>query len=71
MISILLFIGGIVALIAGICLFVFNYAPFISNFFNSITSNYSFFFDLLPSWLLPWALVPLALAGIGLLIKLL
>lgn len=71
MLSILLFIAGVIALVGGIGLFVFTYAPFIADFFNNISSNYDFIIPVLPDWLAPWAFVPLVVAGVGILVKLL
>lgn len=71
MISILLFIASGIAIIGGIALFIFDVAPQLVSFWDSVRNAYETFTGLLPSCYLPFLLIPLALAGIGLLIKLL
>lgn len=71
MLSTVLFIAAAVALVAGVAYFVFTYAPYVIEFFNSIVGAYHIMVDSLPDWLLPYAMIPLILAVVGLLIKLL
>lgn len=71
MFSVVLFIASGIVIIAGIGLFVFNYAPYIANFWNSLVSAYDVFTSLVPDFLLPFIGIPLFLAFVGLLIKLL
>lgn len=71
MLSVVLFIATAIALIAGVAYFVFTYAPYVIDFFNSIFGAYHILVDALPDWLLPYAMIPLVLAVVGLLIKVL
>ena len=71
MISILLAIVTGVLLIAGIAYGVFRVFPFLADFWNTTTANLQGLSSFLPSWLVPFVGVALALAFIGLLVKLL
>lgn len=71
MLSIVLFIATAISLLAGIALFVFDYAPYIADFFNSITQGYIVVVGFFPDFLAPYALVPVAFAIFSLLVKLL
>jgi hypothetical protein len=69
MLSILLFLAGAVALIAGVSYFIFTYGNYVVDFFNSLISSWSSVTDLLPSWLLPFATIPILLFIVGVLVK--
>lgn len=71
MISILLGIISCCLLLAGVAYFVFEYAPYVANLWNSVSDMLSGLTSFLPSWLVPFAGLALTLAFIGLLIKLL
>lgn len=71
MLSILIFIGTALAVFLGICAVVYNYAPFIVD---EIQKCYDFIvslFDIIPPWLVPFLALSLALAILGIIIKLL
>lgn len=71
MLSAVLFIASAIAIIVGIAIFVFRYAPFVADLWNNAFDAISNLQNLVPDWLLPFAGVAVALALIGLLVKLL
>lgn len=71
MLSTILTIATAVIAIAVVAYFILMYLPDIINFCNSIFDAFAAFSDLVPDWLLAFALVPLLLFIIGVIIKLL
>lgn len=71
MISILLGIGALLALVAGVAYVVYQYAPYVIGFFNSITLTAQNLGSFLPSWLAPFVVLALAIAVVGFLVKVL
>lgn len=71
MLSVVIAIASAVMLIAGVAYAVFEYAPYVIQFYNSLTTAVSVLSSALPSWLLPFVGISLAFAVLGLLIKLL
>lgn len=71
MLSTTLTIGGIVALIGGAVYLVWQYYPYILDFWNNVTELFYYYSELVPDWL-AWT-IPLTLfvCSIGLLVKLL
>ena len=71
MLSTVLSIGGIVALIGGAVYLVWQYIPYINDFWNQITILYNAYSNLIPDWL-AWIIpIVLLVCPIGLLVKLL
>lgn len=70
MLSVVLTICTAVLLIAGIAYAVFEFFPYVANLFNSVTEIVSALSVSLPPWLVPLASVGIAVAIIGLLVKL-
>lgn len=70
MFSVILTICTGVLLIAGVAYAVFEFFPYVANLFNQVTEIVSALSSALPSWLLPLATVGIAVAVIGLLVKL-
>lgn len=68
--AILTIAGAIVALLA-IVYFVLTYLPVIIEFFNSIFDAYSSIVSSIPPWLAAFAIAPLILFIIGVIVKLL
>lgn len=71
MLSAVLFIASAIAIIVGIAIFVHRYAPYVADLWNNAFDAIENIKNLLPDWLLPFAGVAVALALIGLLVKLL
>lgn len=71
MLSTILAIATAVIIVATIAYFILTYLPDVINFCNSIFDAFASFSDLVPDWLLAFALVPLLLFIIGIIIKLL
>lgn len=70
MLSVILTICTAVLLIAGIAYAIFEFFPYVANLFNQVTEIVSALSSALPTWLLPLATVGIAVAVIGLLVKL-
>ena len=71
MLSAVLAIAGAIVVIVALAYFATTYLPVITEFFNSIYDVFGAFTQLVPPWLLAFALVPLLLCVIGIIIKLL
>ena len=71
MLSAILTIAGAIVVIVAIAYFATTYLPIAVDFFNSIYDAFGAFTQLVPSWLLAFALVPLLLCVVGIIIKLL
>lgn len=70
MLSVIITICTGVLLIAGIAYAVFEFFPYVSNLFNQATEIVTALSSAMPSWLLPLATIGIAVAIIGLLVKL-
>lgn len=71
MLSTTLTIGGIVALIGGAVYLVWQYYPYILDFWINITELFYYYSELVPDWL-SWTIpITLFVCSIGLLVKLL
>lgn len=70
MTSIVLFIASAIAVIAGVAYAVYNYVPYIVNFWNSILETFETIKEYFPDWILPYLWIPVTLCVIGILIKL-
>lgn len=71
MLSTTLMIGGIVALIGGAVYLVWQYYPYILDFWNNVTELFYYYSELVPDWL-AWTIpITLFVCSIGLLVKLL
>ena len=68
--SVILTICTGVLLVAGVAYAVFEFFPYVANLFNQVTEIVSALSSALPTWLLPLATVGIAVAVIGLLVKL-
>lgn len=71
MLSAILSIAAAVVVLLGIAYFVLTYLPYIVDFFNSIYDAFSAFTELVPPWLAAFAVAPLILFIVGVIIKLL
>lgn len=71
MLSVIITICSAVLLIAGIGYAVYEFFPYVVNMFNSVTDTVSALSSALPSWLVPLAAVAVAVAVVGLIVKLL
>lgn len=71
MLSVIITICTAVLLIAGVGYAVYELYPYVVNLFNSVTVAISSLSSVLPPWLLPLATVAVAVAVIGLIVKLL
>ena len=71
MLSVVITICTAVLLIAGIGYAVYEYLPYVVNLFNSVSSLVASLTSFLPPWLVPFATVAIAIAIIGLIVKLL
>lgn len=71
MISILITIVSLVGLIAGVAYAVYEYVPYVVGIFNSITYTVQGFISYFPEWLVPFAVLALAIAVVSLLVKVL
>lgn len=71
MLSVIITICTAVLLLAGIGYAIYELYPYAVNMFNSVTETISGLSSVLPSWLLPLASVAIAVAVIGLIVKLL
>lgn len=70
MLSVILTICTAVLLVAGVAYAVFEFFPYVANLFNQVTEIVTALSSALPTWLLPLATVGIAVAVIGLLVKL-
>lgn len=70
MLSVILTICTGVLLIAGVAYAIFEFFPYVANLFNQVTEIVTALSSALPTWLLPLATVGIAVAVIGLLVKL-
>ena len=71
MLSVILTICTAVLLLAGIGYAVYELFPYVVNTFNAVTEITTSLSSILPPWLVPLATVAVAVAVIGLVIKLL
>lgn len=71
MLSVIITICTAVLLLAGIGYAVYEFFPYVVNTFNSVTDIMSTLTSILPPWLVPLATVAIAVAVIGLVVKLL
>lgn len=71
MLSVVITICTAVLLIAGIGYAVYEYFPYVVNMVNSVSETVSALTSALPSWLIPLATVGIAVAIIGIIVKLL
>lgn len=71
MISILLSIASILCVIGGVCYVVYVYAPYVVSFINSVLFTVHNLGAALPAWLAPFVALALALAVVGVLVKIL
>lgn len=71
MLSTVLEIGSIIALIGGGTYIIFQYAPYIIEFFNHTQNIAIQLSEFIPDWLQPFVMGSMLLSGIGLLVKLL
>ena len=71
MLSVVITICTAVLLIAGIGYAVYEYFPYVVNMINSVSETVSALTSALPSWLIPIATVGIAVAILGLIVKLL
>lgn len=71
MISILLSIVSILCLVGGVFYVVYIYGPYVVGFINSVLLTASNLASTLPSWLAPFVGLALAIAVIGILLKVL
>lgn len=71
MLSVVITICTAVLLLAGIGYAVYEFFPYVVNMFNTVTDAVNGLASALPSWLVPLATVAIAVAIIGLIVKLL
>lgn len=71
MVSLIISILTCVAVLGAIYLVIAYFAPYMVEFVDSITAAMQDFSALVPPWLLAFALIPLVLFVIGIIIKLL
>lgn len=69
LLSSILFIATIFIFIGGLFVFIFKYAPYLIDTFNSFINFARSAGDLVPDWLLPWFLVALVVAIFGFFLK--
>lgn len=71
MLTTVMSIGSIVALIGGAVYLVWQYYPYILDFWNQMIELFNYYSELIPDWL-SWVVpVTLLVSSIGLLVKLL
>lgn len=71
MLSVIITICTAVLLLAGIGYAIYELYPYVVNMFNSVTEVLAGLASILPPWLVPLATVAIAVAIIGLVVKLL
>lgn len=71
MLSILIFIGTVLAVILAICSVVFTYAPFVVENVQKCFDFLQMLMGIIPPWLAPFLVVSIALAILGIIINLL
>lgn len=71
MISILLSIASILCLIGGVFYVIYIYGPYVVGFINSVLLTVHNLGSALPAWLAPFVALALAIAVIGILVKVL
>ena len=70
MLSVVISIALVVMIIGGTAYLVFQYVPFIIDFWNTSTNLFEALGQYCPDWLAPFVAIALTLAVIGLLVKL-
>lgn len=71
MLSLVLFIASCFVLVGGIAYFIYKYAPWIVDTITSFFDAFQTISDFVPSFLAPYLAILVALAVLGLLIKVL
>lgn len=67
--AVILQIFGVLALVAGICLFIFAFVAYFLPFISLVIEYLHISFSGFPDWLLPFVVVLLAVAIISLVVK--
>ena len=71
MLSVVVFIASCLAVLAGICYFVYKYAPLLVAIFNGAVIAFQSLTALIPDWLAPFVGIIIVLCVAGLLVKIL
>lgn len=69
MLSILLFIGSVLAILVSVLYLFKDHWNYIIDFISNIFSFHDYFTGLLPAWLLPYAAIGLVVFIVGIILK--